>query len=79
MRDVQDLDEDPPDYQRGPGRRRTIADAHAEWLQLRDLANTVPCPPPPHGCNAPPGTPCPDLRKFPAHPARIANARKAQR
>lgn len=77
-------DGDPVDYARGPQWHAQQARARAEWQQMRDLAITVPCPPKPHGCGVPVGVACVNrdgkpglLKKFPAHPRRIAIARKA--
>lgn len=46
----------------------------------RDTAETVPCPPPPHGCGRPAGTSCRNLvtgdllGHIPAHAARLRAA-----
>lgn len=81
------------DYRRGPGTgpkaqqwHARQANARKERQQLRDLAVTVDCPRPPCGCGMVagrdcvsrlPGEPPQPLKRFPAHPARIAAARKA--
>lgn len=79
-------DVDAPDYRRGPGWHATQARARAEWAQLRELAHTVMC----RECRVPTGDPCvvrhprtgeivAELKRFPAHPTRINDARKATR
>lgn len=88
-------DDDQPDHRRasatGPARtapnwHARQANARKEWQAMRDLAVTIACPPPPHGCGMPIGAACVNrsprrtptvLKRFPAHTARI-NLAKGQ-
>lgn len=88
MADTERDDDDQPDYRRGPDWHRQQATARREWDQLRELSIEVPCPRPPIGCGMPIGAACVNrdggqkptlLKKFPAHPRRIANARRARK
>jgi len=81
-----DLDNDRQDYSRGQQWHARQANARKESAVLKALAETVACPPPPKGCGMPPGAQCvvrftgeppKPLNRMPAHPARIALARKA--
>lgn len=81
-----DLDDDRQDYARGQQWHARQANARKESAELKNLAETVACPPPPKGCGMPigaecvsrlPGEPPKPLRRMPAHPTRITLAQKA--
>lgn len=81
-----DLDDDRQDYSRGQQWHARQANARKESAELKALAETVACPPPPKGCGMPKGAPCVarftgeephPLNRMPAHPTRITLARKA--
>lgn len=81
-----DLDDDRQDYSRGQQWHARQANARKESAELKKLAETVACPPPPKGCGMPkgaacvarfPGEPPQPLNHMPAHPTRITLARKA--
>lgn len=81
-----DLDDDRQDYSRGQQWHARQANARRESAALKELAETVACPPPPKGCGMPKGAPCVarftgeephPLNRMPAHPTRITLARKA--
>lgn len=82
--DVVPLHGDRPDYARGRQWHAIQANARKEWQAMRDLAVTVNCPPPPHGCGMPIGAACVNrgsspptlLKRFPAHTARIKIAKE---
>lgn len=66
---MKNLDDDAPDYRRGPDstslRGRDAQRWHArqaaarrERKAMKELAETVPCPGPPRGCGVPAGEEC---------------------